>query len=174
MISSANCIPFGSFDEALTFCFAHQTKEKSLERKYIEEGTLIEDVYVCGGSNVYKEALEKHTSQCKAIYLTVFDKVFEADTFFPEIDHEQFTEIDKSDVFTENGVAMEFHTYSNKSIINEELENKENHEEYQYLNAVKHIIEHGIEKRKSFFLFHSISFFKNCSLFYPSFFKKKN
>ena len=70
----------------------------------------IESVYVIGGGNVYKEAMQ--LPECESIYLTIIYKQVECDAFFPAIPQEVFVLDDScSDKQEENGVAFEFRTY---------------------------------------------------------------
>ena len=48
----------------------------------------IEHIFVIGGGQVYKEAVQ--SEQCAAIHLTQIDQDIDCDTFFPEIDRSRF------------------------------------------------------------------------------------
>lgn len=48
-----------------------------------EIGNDIENIWICGGYNVYKEAME--SKYCHLIYFTEIKAKFECDAFFPEI-----------------------------------------------------------------------------------------
>ena len=58
--------------------------------------------FVIGGASVYRQFLP-YTSK---LYLTRMHKTFDADTFFPEIDHEEWNEISKERV--ENDEMVDF------------------------------------------------------------------
>lgn len=51
------------------------------------------EVFIGGGAEIYREAMDKTDK----IYLTIVHKMFEADTFFPEIDFSQWLETDHED-----------------------------------------------------------------------------
>lgn len=74
-----NCIVVGSIEEAIN---AIGTKEK---------------VFFIGGGEIYKQAMKYVDS----IYLTIIQKEFEGDVYFPEINPEEFKET-KSVTFTTN------------------------------------------------------------------------
>ncbi|MBD5410886.1 MAG: dihydrofolate reductase [Treponema sp.] len=50
-----------------------------------------ENIFVCGGQNIYKEALPF----CNTLYLTEINKEYDGDTFFPKIDETKFKEIER-------------------------------------------------------------------------------
>lgn len=52
-----------------------------------------EESFIIGGGSVYRQFLP-HANK---LYLTLVDKDFEADTFFPEIDHSQWQLIERED-----------------------------------------------------------------------------
>lgn len=70
--------------------------------KYIESRDDIELTWVIGGSSVYKASMEH--PNCYKIYLTVIEKLFDCDTFFPNIDDQRFRLIQEEDVPTERQV----------------------------------------------------------------------
>jgi len=53
--------------------------------KFIER-TDIEDVFIIGGASVYKLFIDK----ADELFLTIIDKEFEADAFFPEFDESKY------------------------------------------------------------------------------------
>src|SRR6201996_4288282 len=65
--------------------------------KSIDEGLALcageDEVFIGGGAEIYKLAMAK----TDRIYLTIIHKVFDADTFFPEIDHTEWTETHHED-----------------------------------------------------------------------------
>jgi len=73
----------------------------------------IESVWVIGGTQIYKEALE--SPHCKYIYLTRIMAAFECDTFFPDIPHDKFKLIKDPDVpdteQEEKGIHYTFEVY---------------------------------------------------------------
>lgn len=67
-----------------------------------------DDVFVIGGGNVYREMLP----YCAKAYVTRIGKVFDADTFFPDLDREAGWEIDsQSDTFEHEGIPYRFVVY---------------------------------------------------------------
>ncbi|XP_023946094.2 dihydrofolate reductase [Bicyclus anynana] len=63
---------------------------------YIESRDDIESTWVIGGSSIYKAAMEH--PNCGKIYLTEIQKSFTCDTFFPNIDKQQFHLVDEEEV----------------------------------------------------------------------------
>ncbi|ADX67358.1 MULTISPECIES: dihydrofolate reductase [Weeksella] len=73
-------------------------------REAIEKGyKLDEDLYVIGGGEIYRQAMEF----ADKIYLTEVHHEFEGDTFFPEIDDEKWVEVDR-----EHHLKDDKHLYS--------------------------------------------------------------
>ena len=56
--------------------------------------TNAEEIFVIGGSDLYEAILP----MADAIYLTLINKVFEGDTFFPEIDFNVWSEVEREDI----------------------------------------------------------------------------
>jgi len=52
-----------------------------------------DEVFIGGGAEIYREAIDK----TDRIYLTIIHKIFDADTFFPEIDFTQWVETERED-----------------------------------------------------------------------------
>lgn len=63
---------------------------------HIEKREDVESTWVIGGSSVYKAAME-HSNVGK-IYLTEIQKSFDCDTFFPDIDKQQFHLVDEEEI----------------------------------------------------------------------------
>lgn len=65
--------------------------------KSIEEGLELcegeDEVFIGGGAEIYKLAM--HLTD--RIYLTIIHKIFDADTFFPEIDYKTWKETERED-----------------------------------------------------------------------------
>lgn len=112
-----------------------QCKSLSESLDFIKTLDNIERIFILGGTELYKEALDH--PQCKKIYYTRIFKQFECDTFFPKIDESKWM-LDESyhenETIVENGVPYKFQLYVKK------------HEEYQYLNLIKHVMQKGVEK----------------------------
>ena len=52
-----------------------------------------EDIFICGGATLYEEAMEL----AERLYMTEIDTEVEGDTYFPEIDREQFEVVDRQE-----------------------------------------------------------------------------
>ncbi|XP_040577768.1 dihydrofolate reductase [Lepeophtheirus salmonis] len=62
-------------------------------------------IWIIGGANLYKEAMQYYKCQ---IFLTEIDKEFECDTFFPSIDSTKYKEVSVSEDHVENGITFRF------------------------------------------------------------------
>src|ERR1700749_361938 len=69
------CEVVKSIDEAIALC----------------EGE--DEVFIGGGAEIYRQAMDK----TDRIYLTIVHKMFDADTFFPEIDFKKWVETEHED-----------------------------------------------------------------------------
>lgn len=71
-----------------------------------------EESFIIGGGSVYRQFLPF----CSRLYLTVVNKDFDADTFFPEIDINEWQLIEKEDIETDEslGFSYSFLIYSRK------------------------------------------------------------
>ena len=72
----------------------------------------IETVFVIGGGSIYEQALPM--KNCRSLYLTQIDQVFQCDTFFPEIPFD-FHQCSRSENFLENGCSFAFVRYTTKA-----------------------------------------------------------
>jgi len=123
----------------------------SLEDAYaqLEQRDDVQDIFIIGGGQVYKEALEKGL---KRIIYTQVEATVDCDTFFPELAdsdwvkkpyyHEDGGEKENGEGATSNsgidsksGLAFSFWEYTRR-----------NHEELQYLNLCRDILNNGIQK----------------------------
>ena len=114
----------------------------------------IRDVFVIGGKAVVDETLETHKNSCKNIYLTRVNQNVEGDV---KMNLQKLTEgfylqeISKS--HGENGLNFDFTRWINPKLFGECFEEyhkrmiNSNHEEFQYLDLIKKIIETGTEKK---------------------------
>ena len=80
------CLVFNNLDEAIK-------KASEIEP---------EEVFITGGASIYKQTIDK----VDRLYLTIIDKAFEADTFFPE--YSQFTKIIKEEKGEDSGFNYVF------------------------------------------------------------------
>ena len=78
-------------------------KEFSLEKAIESAKKINEDIYIIGGGNIYKQAMEF----ADVLYITEVHHEFEGDTYFPEIDEEIWEEVDR-----ENFMKDEKHSYA--------------------------------------------------------------
>eukprot|EP00808_Paulinella_micropora_P024475 g15460.t1 len=121
----------------------------------------IAQVFIIGGGGVYKEAMQ--SSLCRKIYLTQVLKQYECDTFLSPIDMSRFRVVQNGDVLTEKGVPYQMITLEatngeakKTEIVTPQKKNKSiavpagtplsfgsAHEEQQYLDLIKSVIEKG-------------------------------
>ncbi|QDZ17835.1 bifunctional dihydrofolate reductase-thymidylate synthase [Chloropicon primus] len=105
----------------------------------------IETVFVIGGGQVYKEALE--SPLCEAVHLTEIDSDFECDTFFPSIDPTKFRIWSSSPAKRDKESQYSFLCYSRSGKVDPPAlpsATCSKHEEYQYLDMIEDIIENGM------------------------------
>ena len=71
-----------------------------------------DEVFIIGGAQIYAQAL----TLTDKIYLTVVHKNYDADTFFPELDHTEWTVVDSERHLPDekNEVAFTFQTLESK------------------------------------------------------------
>ena len=65
---------------------------------------LADEIFIIGGSELYKAVLGK----AKTIHLTLIKKEFEGDTFFPEINWNNWTEIERTEVTDDLTVDFDY------------------------------------------------------------------
>ena len=71
-----------------------------------------EDIYIIGGESIYKQLLP----YCDVVHVTKIDHVYEADTYFPNLDEDEDWEITAdSDEQTYFDIAYQFLKYERKS-----------------------------------------------------------
>ena len=107
----------------------------------------IETVFVIGGGQVYKEAIE--SPLCDAIHLTEIDSDFECDTHFPLIDQARYRVWSSTQRKREEGTDYRFLCYSRAGKVDppsfpSAMSTK--HEEYQYLDMIEDVIENGVRR----------------------------
>ena len=74
----------------------------------------LEHIFVIGGGQVYKEAIE--ASECAVIHMTAVESDTECDTFFPAIDANQFALWSAAPPQSDNGIRYHFLCYVNKNL----------------------------------------------------------
>lgn len=116
------------------------------------------EIFVIGGEAAYKEAME--LPACKHIFMTRVGKDMECDTFFPSFDQAKYQVLHASKTHNHQGLPYDFIVYE-KCPAGEDNEVAKRltehsaglvamggpgflHEEYQYLDAIRDIIENGI------------------------------
>ncbi|XP_055919278.1 dihydrofolate reductase [Eupeodes corollae] len=104
IVLTRNPVP-ADYPDDVILCSSLENAMKMLEEKE-ELKSIIEKVWIVGGSEAYKEAMA--SPRCDRLYLTEVKAKFECDTFFPEIPSD-FEEIPLDDdiasgIQEENGV----------------------------------------------------------------------
>ena len=133
--------------------------EKTLKNA-LPEGQVLGDVFVIGGASVYKQAI----ASCHKLYLTRVRKQFECDTFF-KFDSKAFELKSHSGILKDNDTPYEFLTFERRDDIKTSPLKKQKlaHEEYQYLELIKDIIDSGITRQD-----------RTCVVFVPREFKSNH
>lgn len=124
-----------------------------------EKDPSVHEIIVIGGEVVYTEAMKLH-SRCKAIFKTRVNKDFPCDRFFPAIPPEHFALAHVSKTYSclnadGSSIPFDFAFYVNPMLAAQGydcidlslLELYPKHEEMQYLELVKKVIEEGNEKK---------------------------
>merc|ERR1719330_1087318 len=113
----------------------------------------VAEIFVIGGQAAYQEAVE--LPSCTRIFLTRIAKDFDCDVFFPEFDQSQFKAVHVSATRSKDDVAYDFVIYERSaghgkaalqpsaSLSVAGRSGQFLHEEYQYLDAIRDIIERG-------------------------------
>jgi len=91
-----------------------------------------EEVFVIGGEQIYKECIRDFMYLCKKIYVTKFKMNYECDQFFP------FDSVKDYGYFQAEQRTRDFIRYFFSVDVH--------HDEYQYLNALREILEKGENK----------------------------
>jgi len=116
------------------------------------------EIFVIGGQAAYKEAVEM--PGCSHIFMTRIGKDIECDAFFPTIDESKFKAAHVSETHSHNGIPYDFVVYERSGAADPAAgaaprqpsaalaavasAGRFLHEEYQYLDAIREIIEKGI------------------------------
>lgn len=74
----------------------------------------LENIFVIGGGQVYREAIE--APECAVIHLTVIESDFDCDTFFPEIDPKRFALWSAAAPQSDSDIRYHFLCYTARSI----------------------------------------------------------
>lgn len=87
---------------------------------------IYEEVFIAGGEQIYKEAIEKFLYLCKKAYVTKFKMDYVCDQFFP------FDAIKDQPLFCDVAKSRDYSRYI--------FTPKVSHSEYQYLNLLKEVV----------------------------------
>ncbi|KAL3150607.1 hypothetical protein ABBQ32_000413 [Trebouxia sp. C0010 RCD-2024] len=112
-----------------------------------EHKDCLENIFVIGGGQVYREAIE--APECAVIHLTVVESDFDCDTFFPEIDPKRFALWSAAAPQSDNDMRYHFLCYTARNIDGPpQLPTgiASQHEEQQYLDLVADIIKTGAKR----------------------------
>jgi len=112
----------------------------------------VADVFVIGGQAAYQEAVE--LPSCRYIFMTRVGKDLECDAFFPAFDDTKFQVVHLSKTSSHDGLPYDFIVYEQKAMAAARSNHSPAlaalggagrllHEEYQYLDAIREIIEKG-------------------------------
>jgi dihydrofolate reductase/thymidylate synthase len=131
-----------------------------------ENFSQISRIFIIGGESIYREAIS--SGVCSKIFMTSINASFEGvDAYFPHISAAQYRLVSRSPVLIDNGISHRFMEYDlitddlvisnsavtdtaavatpglcSANIISEKSVG--NSEEQQYLNAISHILKHGV------------------------------
>ena len=106
------------------------------------------EIFVIGGQAAYQEAVE--LPSCQHIFVTRVGKDVECDAFFPAFDETKFRVASVSKTSSHKELSYDFVVYervpeAETTALPKEISTGEFlHEEYQYLNAIREIIEQGV------------------------------
>ena len=82
------------------------------------KGFEVDSIWLVGGSALYKYAME--TSAAAHIYLTRIHAEFDCDTFFPQIDFDNYVEVNDPDVEREiqheGNISYNYMVYERKDV----------------------------------------------------------
>ena len=65
----------------------------SLSKAIVAVKKIDDDIYIIGGGNIYKQAMEF----TDVLYITEVHHEFDGDTYFPEIDSDEWEEVERED-----------------------------------------------------------------------------
>lgn len=85
-------------------CIVCRTKDEVLQKAAEYDP---QTVFICGGASIYRLFLE----DCDALYVTKIDAVFDADTFFPNLDELGYRVDWSSEPQEEKGYSYRFQRY---------------------------------------------------------------
>ena len=130
----------------------------------LQKKEMLSEIFIIGGAQIFKEMFDKYPDLCKLIFLTHISKEYPCDTFFDipksfKPIHISKTFVDPTDK-NELKASFDFRILLNKNITNNSdlmknfekvinpyfLKQYPKHEELQYLDSLRNIIESGVSK----------------------------
>jgi dihydrofolate reductase/thymidylate synthase len=114
----------------------------------------VAETFVIGGQQAYQEAIEM--ASCERIFVTRIAKDIDCDAFFPAFDEAQYKVVHVSKTRSHEGLPYDFVVYerpeacrTTSALPSPALAaaggaGQFRHDEYQYLNAIRDIIENGV------------------------------
>jgi len=120
--------------------------------------TDVSEIFVIGGQAAYQEAVDM--PNCARIFLTRVARDLECDAFFPSFDQSKFRVVHVSKTMSRQDSSYDFVVYEQPSCIFESSKaalqpvasvtaaggaGQFLHEEYQYLDAIREVIEKGVQ-----------------------------
>jgi len=102
------------------------------------------EIFVMGGSQIYKEVINNYRTLCKKLYITLIESNYDCDLFFPDINLYNYIEVEDIDEWmgAKNlGQSVEYALSLYKPRFPNEWSG-----EMQYLNLMKKILEYGETK----------------------------
>ena len=139
--------------------YSTQVAESLSDALQIAKNAKVQHAFVIGGSRLIQEAFED--PQCQTLHLTEVLVEFPSDTFISGSFRTHFSLVDQSEVLFDNKIPFQFLTFkrnNNKDVVSSHsiaLNNHSialnntllsSHEEYQYLNLVRRILQSGNDK----------------------------
>lgn len=117
-----------------------------------DEDERIRDVFVIGGQKVFETAEKYKEKYCKNIFATRIGQNIEGDTFISKSMTDGFYLKEVSKSMGENGFNYDFTRWVNPKLFGEHFEELERnylatrHQEFQYLDLIKDVIQNGSKK----------------------------
>jgi len=105
----------------------------------LERNNNINDIFVIGGENVYKQFI--NDIRCKYIYVTLVNKIYKCDAYFPQIPNWFTTKHVHSYYYRESNQLIKINNIVYKNDLYDE-----NSEENNYLKLVSKILNNGAKK----------------------------
>ena len=78
----------------------------------VENASGIADVFVVGGGEIYKQAIDD--ARCTKLHITRIESSFDCDTHFPD-PSAHYTEVDQGEILEEKGIPFRFTRWERRS-----------------------------------------------------------